>query len=534
MLSIQKATLQEIMTEILDAAVDLTEADFGTIQLIEPATGRLKVAAKRGFSKAFVEFWDVLTMDPGACGTALNKKTRIIVEDVERSEIFAGTKSLGVLLESGVRAVQSTPLVGRTGEVLGIFSTNYRNPHRPDARTLEWLDLLARQAADLIEQHQAQAALKKRSKELARLAGELTLAEHRERRRIADHLHDNLQQLLVGARLQAQAISRSAPKKTEALLGTLVETLKDAIDATRNLSRELAPPVAINGNLPETFHWLASEVHRQHTLNVVVGIRGGFEDLPEAESIFLFSAARELLLNVVKHAGVLEAGLELCRDNEKVVLKISDKGRGYDPMAVAASKSHGLGLFSIRERLDFLGGRLAMESGLNKGTSVVLEIPVKMLAAVEKDGRGTIEVEGETGLAEKWTEKQSAGARRIRVVFVDDHRIVRESLVALLNEETDIEVVGQCENGLEAVEQADRLKPDVFVMDGNMPVMNGIEATRDIKKRWPGIKVIGLSMMEEREGGVKMRAAGADGYVSKSGPPEELVDAIRGCCSGGG
>jgi len=119
--------------------------------------------------------------------------------------------------------------------------------------------------------------------------------------------------------------------------------------------------------------------------------------------------------------------------------------------------------------------------------------------------------------------------RRIRVVFVDDHPIVRESLVALLQSEPEIEVVGECENGLEALDCAETLRPDVFVMDGNMPVMDGMEATRAIKKRWPSIKVIGLSMMGEREGGAKMRAAGADGFVSKSGPVDDFVGAIRRC-----
>lgn len=526
LISTQKVKMREVLMEIVDAAIEITKADFGNIQLIHPSTRRLRIEAQRGFSKEWVEFWDNVGEGHGACGTALVCEERIIVEDVEQSEIFIGTDGLKVLIESGVRAVQSTPLVSRSGQMLGMFSTHYRKPHHPDHRTLELLDLLARQAADLIEQRQAQGALKERSKELVRLAGELTLAEHRERQRIANHLHDNLQQWLVGARLQAQAISRFVPKKAKESFEMLGYALKEAIEATRDLSRELAPPVS--GSLPETFNWMANEVRRQHLLDVEVDIRGSFENVTEPQGILLYSAARELLLNIVKHSGVLAARLELAGTDHGLTLKVSDKGCGYNPQTLAASKTHGLGLFSIRERVALMGGKIMAESALNQGTTTVVELPIIAVARVV--GGGSLNLEDEDG-GDLTAEKATTPSGGIRVVFVDDHRIVRESLVALIDGEPDIDVVGQCENGRQAVEHARRLKPDVFVMDGNMPVMDGIEATRAIKSRWPSIKVIGLSMMEEREGGAKMLAAGADEYVSKSGPTEELVAAIRRCCS---
>jgi signal transduction histidine kinase/ActR/RegA family two-component response regulator len=528
MLSTQHSKLAEVLMEILDAAIEITTADFGSIQLIDPFTGCLRIEAQRGFSKSWVEFWSQASEGDGACGAALEKGERVIVKDVEKSKIFVGTPGLEVQLKANVHALQSSPIESRSGQTLGIFSTYYKTPKEPDATKLQWLDLLARQAADLIEQSLAKIELEERSKELARLAGELTMAEHRERRRLADYLHNDLQQLLVGARLQAQAISRSIPKKTAAALEVLVQTLKEAIDGTRGLSRELAPPVSIKGNLAETCHWIAAEVKARHMLEVEVEVAGGFEDVPEPESILLYSAARELLLNIVKHSGVLAARLELAREESGVVMRIRDQGCGYDPMAVAASKAHGLGLFSIRERIVSMGGSLTVESAVNSGTCVVLEVPVASSVDTQNGESKSALEEGVAGSEEP--DFLPDGAGRIRVIFVDDHRIVRESLVSLINGEPDIEVIGQCENGREALEHAGRLKPDVFVMDGNMPVMNGIEATRAIKDRWPSIKVIGLSMMGESEGWAKMCAAGADGYVSKSGPTEELVGAIRRCC----
>lgn len=122
--------------------------------------------------------------------------------------------------------------------------------------------------------------------------------------------------------------------------------------------------------------------------------------------------------------------------------------------------------------------------------------------------------------------KQKPG-KTLAIVIADDHRMTREALASLLQCEPGIRVVGQCENGKEAVELAGNLRPDAIVMDSKMPVMDGIEATRSIKALWPSIRIIGHSILEESTGGKKMRAAGADEFVSKSGPPEKLLAAIR-------
>lgn len=114
-----------------------------------------------------------------------------------------------------------------------------------------------------------------------------------------------------------------------------------------------------------------------------------------------------------------------------------------------------------------------------------------------------------------------------RVLLVDDHRLMREGLEALLTEESDIEVVGQAGNGAEAVQMADHLLPDVIVMDVLMPVMDGVEAARRIKAAHPEIRIIGLSMFDEADMARKMLQAGAATYLPKAGPAAELLGAIR-------
>lgn len=155
---IQADGFSVMLHEILDAAIEMTGAGMGNIQLVESA-GVLKIAAQRGFEAPFLEFFDQVD-DGQAAGAAMQRGERVIVEDVALSPVFEGTAAREVMLAAQARAVQSTPLVTREGRLLGVFSTHYPTPHRPTERELRMLDILARQAADLIEREKAEQSLR--------------------------------------------------------------------------------------------------------------------------------------------------------------------------------------------------------------------------------------------------------------------------------------------------------------------------------------------------------------------------------------
>ncbi|MBJ6725773.1 GAF domain-containing protein [Geomesophilobacter sediminis] len=158
--------LQPVLEEILVAAIQITGADFGNIQLLDHATGDLHIAVQRGFPRWWLEYWDAVTQGQGACGTALERRERVIIEDVEASPVFAGTPALEIQLRAGVRAVQSTPMLKRSGDPVGMISTHYKTPRRPDDHALRLLDLLCRQAADLIARLQTDEALRAQAEQL--------------------------------------------------------------------------------------------------------------------------------------------------------------------------------------------------------------------------------------------------------------------------------------------------------------------------------------------------------------------------------
>ncbi len=169
--------LEDFLGDILEAAMEVTKADFGTIHLLDPDTGGLRIVSHRGgFPDWWLEFWRNANDHQGCCGIALERNERLIIEDVEQSPVFAGTPALEVQLRAGIRAVQSTPLVSRAGRTVGVFSTHYKQPQRPDDRALALLDVLARPAADMIDQSQTVEKLRKSQGHLQFLVDHIPVA----------------------------------------------------------------------------------------------------------------------------------------------------------------------------------------------------------------------------------------------------------------------------------------------------------------------------------------------------------------------
>ena len=160
-LMLHEDDIQALYGQILDAAIALLKSDAGSIQLLDRETGELRLLAWKGFDPESAKFWERLRPDSlSSCGAALGTGERVIVPDIEACEFMAGTEDLASYRLSGLRAVQSTPLVSRSGRLVGMISTHWREAHEPSERELRLLDVAARQAADLLERKQAQEALR--------------------------------------------------------------------------------------------------------------------------------------------------------------------------------------------------------------------------------------------------------------------------------------------------------------------------------------------------------------------------------------
>jgi PAS domain S-box-containing protein len=226
---------------------------------------------------------------------------------------------------------------------------------------------------------QAVRQLEKQSVQLRALASELTLAEQRERRRVAEVLHGDLQQLLVGAKLILSSLAQAAEPAVREAGREVTDLLLRALRCSRSLTEELSPPILHRGGLVPALEWLARWMEETHRLRVSLRAEAvvGTDSLDT--TILLFQSIRELLFNAAKHAQVHSASVEITQGDDEVRVHVADEGVGFDPaqQRVAGGASGGFGLFGIRERLELLGGGLEIESAPGKGSRFTLWLPVQ-------------------------------------------------------------------------------------------------------------------------------------------------------------
>ncbi|WHZ25783.1 MAG: hypothetical protein OJF51_000578 [Nitrospira sp.] len=359
------------------------------------------------------------------------------------------------------------------------------------------------------------AELVQSQERLRALASELSLAEQRERKRLATELHDHLQQMLVCGKMAIGEVQRIAAGNPDCgrLLERVDDMLSEALTYSRTLVAELSPPVLYADGLGAGLKWLGQYMRRHgQTVTVLVPENHEFK-LPEAHRVLLFQSVRELLINASKHAGTGKATVRLERRDEHLHVTVSDEGKGFDRTAVTAGIPSGgisskFGLYSIQERMRALGGSFVIQSAPGRGTTATLILPMA------------------SHIVEEERDAQQKGRSMVQVLLVDDHAMVRQGLRSVLDAYDDLHVVAEARDGAEAVQLVGEFHPRVVVMDINMPRMNGIDATTHIKNRWPETTIIGISVNTGDDNSDAMKRAGAATVLPKDTAVDQLHDAI--------
>jgi len=217
------------------------------------------------------------------------------------------------------------------------------------------------------------------AQKLRLLSAELSLAEEAERRRIAEMLHEDLQQLLVAARMQLAALCRTQDAaRREPIAREIADVLERSFQLTRSLSVELAPPVLYEHGLAAALELLSAETRKNYNIEVTTEADSSANPKAADVRIFLFRAVRELLLNSAKHAGGSSIHITMQHrrpDNVRII--VADDGPGFDPnwLDDKRSGSQTVGLLNIRERVSSFGGEFHIDSGPKRGTRISLSLP---------------------------------------------------------------------------------------------------------------------------------------------------------------
>ncbi len=390
MLFLQEESLEQILSHVLDAAIAISGADFGNVQIMDPKSCCLKIAVQHGFPQWWLDFWNSVVEGHGVCGTALGHGERVVVEDIEKSPTFVGTDALEIQLKAGVRAVQSTPLVSRSGNLLGMFSTHYKTPHRLTDRELRMLDLLARHAADFIEHAQLEEMLEARALELESANRELEAFSYsvaHDLRRPLTTINGYCQVIreLCGENLDEQCRGYLR----EAYEGTL--RMNQLIDTLLTFSRLAHAELHRETfNLSTMAHEIAAELEqsepaRRVTFRIAEGIQ------VNGDAGLIMVVMENLLGNAWKYTGAREeAVIEFgtADFDGKPACFVRDNGPGF-AMADAEKlfvpfqrlpgsdqfKGHGIGLATVERIIRRHDGRIWAEGEPGKGATFYFTLP---------------------------------------------------------------------------------------------------------------------------------------------------------------
>jgi len=209
-----------------------------------------------------------------------------------------------------------------------------------------------------------------------RLAAQVISAQDEERARVARELHDSTAQILTAVMLQLGVAAReSTSAPLDARIATLRELAAEALEEVRSLSHTMHPRVLDDLGLAAALEWLARQTRAQEPLDVQVDAAEFDPPIPAPVAAALYRVAQEALRNAARHAEAKHVAVRLRGDASSAVLEIEDDGRGFD-VALAEKRRPGMGLFSMRERIGLVNGRLAVSSAPKRGTRVVATVPL--------------------------------------------------------------------------------------------------------------------------------------------------------------
>jgi len=414
-----------------------------------------------------------------------------------------------------VNAFRIGPAQQRRVAVLFYDITDRKQTEEALRQLNETLELQVAERTELAE---------KRARQLQSLAVELIEAEEKERWRISELLHEDLQQILAGAKMQLQPARAKAPP--EWLLDNVDRLLEHAIEKSRSLSQDLSPAILHSSDLTFSLNWLRVKMSEKFGLFTDLVILSEQPFLSEPLKVFIFRAVQELLLNVANHSGEKSARVVLSSSENSIVAAVSDTGIGFDPaifnISTAVAKS-GLGLLSLRERASYIGGRLDIESAPGQGSRITLTVP-----RITQDSEEPQTEEAEEQVRIASAEPISCSDSEIKVLLIDSHEVMRQALIKLVSDKPDIQIVGEAANGQDALELARQKKPNLVLMDLSMSEMECIKAIRLIKTKLPHVRVIGLLLYEDEPLARTMVQAGAECVISKTASSSELLETIYG------
>ena len=264
-----------------------------------------------------------------------------------------------------------------------------------------------------------------------------------------------------------------------------------------------------------------------------VAVEGQPRDLHPIVRDEIYKIAAEALRNAFRHAQAGRVEVEIRYDRDEFRLRVRDDGKGIDQAVLAAQGIEGhYGLRGMPERAAVIGGKLAVWSEVGAGTEVELRLPARTVYATSARRSWWSRLLARQDAGKRPRRRVMTGSSPIRILTVDDHPLVREGIAGLVGVQPDMTVVAEAANGREAIQQFRAHRPDVTLMDIQMPEMNGLDALIAIRTEFPDAKIIVLTTYEGDVHILRALKAGAQGYLLKNTLHSDLLQTIRAVHAG--
>jgi len=392
------------------------------------------------------------------------------------------------------------------------------------------LEAICAVATELTEIVDANEALRVTETSLRQLSARLLQLQDEERRRIARDLHDVTGQKVAVLSMSLDRLARLTEERKPEAKESIKESreiVSQIGEEIRTLSYILHPPLLDECGLASAVHWYTEGFEKRSGIKLEVSIAPDLPRLPADAETTLFRVVQESLTNVHRYSGSSSAKIKVSNNSGEVRLEIIDYGHGSKTGAARArldgTAPLGVGIPGMRERLHQLGGGLTVDFATN-GTRVTATLPIKSAAEAGAEEGGS-----RTSLNFRI---QSAEDARRRILIADDHELMRRGLRGLLESHDEWAVCGEAVEGTEAVRKSTELKPDLVIMDVNLPGLSGIDAAVQIRQEREAAKILFFTVHDSEEIIREIVGVGALGYVAKSRASQDLVEAVRNVLSG--
>jgi signal transduction histidine kinase/PAS domain-containing protein len=410
---IQEDNAEAVYEAILEAATGIMRSDFASMQMLYPERGeggQLRLLGFRGFDPQSARNWEWVGTDSRcSCGLALRNGERVVVTDVDQCEAMAGSADYETYRLSGIRAVQSTPLRSRNGKTLGMISTHWREPHEPSERDFRLFDILARQAADLMERKQAEQALRESQGQLAKQARELE--------RLVAERTASLRETLYELESWSYSIAHDMRAPLRSMRGFSEILLQEYSAVIDNHGRDFLNRIARSSSrldrlIEDVLNY--SKILRAEIINEPVDVGRLIQDIidtyPDWEAskaeiqiegslpkvlgneAFLTQCISNLLTNAVKFVAPGTLPRVRIRAEEAAALRVricfQDNGIGIAPEKhsrifrmferinpAIKYEGTGIGLTVAQKAVERMGGRIGLDSVPGKGSTFWIEVP---------------------------------------------------------------------------------------------------------------------------------------------------------------